>query len=210
MLSPIFENGRNWIMRRLFLAIAAKNGLETTAPQVIKKLKMHADQKGIEVRWVHIDNYHITLVFLGNTIDEKISEIENITDRIAKNFSPFNLKISALGAFPDDFSSRVLWFGVQNSKALRALQENLATELKHLRYKSEEQTFSPHLTIGRLRNPHKTKDMTSPFVRKKFAKIEINEIVLYESVGSAPFQVYKPLKTFKLSGTVAPREDSED
>ncbi|HEY8271382.1 MAG TPA: RNA 2',3'-cyclic phosphodiesterase [Pseudobdellovibrionaceae bacterium] len=196
-------------MRRLFLAIAAKDGLETVAPQVIKKLKIHAEQKDIEVRWVPMDNYHITLVFLGNTYDEKISEIETITERIAKNFAPFNLKIADLGAFPNDFSSRVLWFGVQNSKALRSLQDSLATELKHLRYKAEEQGFSPHLTIGRLRNPHKTKDMTSPFVRKKFAKIQINEIVLYESVGSAPFQVYKPIKTFKLSGVPASIEDSD-
>lgn len=196
-------------MRKLFLAIAAKEGLETISSQVVKKLKIHADQKGIEVRWVHIDNYHVTLVFLGNTPDEKIPEIETITENVAKNFAPFSLKVSDVGAFPDEFSSRVLWFGVQNSKALRSLQERLATELKHIRYKSEEQEFSPHLTIGRLRNPHRTKDMTSPFVRKKFAKIEIHEIVLYESLGSAPFQVYKPIKTFKLSGVRPPAEDSE-
>ncbi|MGZ3743511.1 MAG: RNA 2',3'-cyclic phosphodiesterase [Pseudobdellovibrionaceae bacterium] len=187
-------------MRRLFLAIAAKEGLETIAPQIIKKLKMHAEQKEIEVRWVPLENYHITLVFLGNTQDEKIPEIEAITERIAMNFAPFHLKISDVGAFPDDFSSRVLWFGVQNSKTLRSMQEDLVTELKHVVYNPQEQEYSPHLTIGRLRNPHKTKDMISPFVRKKIAKIEIHEIVLYESIGSVPFQVYKPIKFFKLSG----------
>ncbi len=196
-------------MRRLFLAIAAKNGLETVAHQVVKKLKMHADQKQIEVRWVHIDNYHVTLVFLGNTPEEKIHEIETITGSIAKNFAPFSLKISNIGAFPDEFSSRTLWFGVQNSKALRYLQEQLAAELKHISYKSDIQDYTPHLTIARLRNPHRTTDMMSPFVRKKFAKIEIHEIILFESLGSAPFQVYKPIKVFKLTGVNAQAENSD-
>jgi 2'-5' RNA ligase len=196
-------------MRKLFLAIAAKDGLETIAPPIIKKLKMHAEQKEIEVRWVPVDNYHVTLVFLGNTPDEKIPEIESITENIVQKFAPFSLKITDIGAFPDEFSSRVLWFGVQNSKALRSLQDNLATDLKDIIYKSEEGDYTPHLTIGRLRNPHRTKDMTSPFVRKRFAKIEIKDVILYETVGTVPFQVYKPLKTFRLSGTAAPAEDME-
>jgi hypothetical protein len=58
-----------------------------------------------------------------------------------------------------------------------------------------------------LRNPHRTNDLISPFVRKSLAKIPVNEIVLYESVGGMPFPVYKPLSVFPLTGVASEVED---
>lgn len=187
-------------MKKLFLAIAAHEGLEEAGAQILKKLRINADQKQLEIRWVPQNNFHVTLVFLGPTDEAKLPEIEALTAEVASLFVPFYLKIANVGAFPDDLSSRVLWFGVQNSKALRALQEHLFQKFKEPAALGQERDYSPHLTIGRLRNPHRTRDLLSPFVRKKIAKIPVREIVLYESLGGAPFPVYKALKTFPLTG----------
>jgi 2'-5' RNA ligase len=195
-------------MKRLFIAIATHEGLEESASAIVKKLRINADQKQLEIRWVPGNNYHVTLHFLGSTAPEKLAEIETLLTEVAMSTAPFKLKISDVGAFPDDSASRVLWFGVQNSKALRSLQGNIAS-----RFSSsgrEEREYSPHMTIGRLRNPHRTKDLLSPFVRKTLGKILVEEIVLYESVGSVPFPVYKPLKKFRLTGeTESTSEDSD-
>lgn len=196
-------------MKKLFLAISTQEGLEPTAPQVIKKMRANADQRGLEIRWVPQKNYHVTLVFLGNTHESKIPDIELLMKECAAESPPFLLKISDVGAFPDEFTSRVLWFGVQNSKTLRALQEKLSEKLSDYRYSAESREFSPHLTIARLRNPHKTKDLMSPHVRKKIGKVSVSEIVLYESVGSAPFPVYKPLLRVPLTGTPVDNEAIE-
>jgi len=187
-------------MKKLFLAIATHDGLEVSAAQIIKKLRMSADQKQMEVRWVPIDNFHVTLLFLGATRDEKVIEVESMMAEVAAQTAPFTLKISDIGAFPDEFKSRILWFGVQNSKALRSLQSNLTEKFFEKNYPSDKREFAPHLTIARLRNPHNTKDLMSPFSRKKITKIQVQEIVLYESVGSVPFPVYKALKKFTLTG----------
>jgi RNA 2',3'-cyclic 3'-phosphodiesterase len=195
-------------MKKLFLAISTQEGLDPSGSQIIKKLRINADQRKLDIRWVPAKNYHVTLVFLGRTDERKISEIESIMKKSAAEAAPFQLKISDVGAFPDEFSSRVLWFGVQNSKALRALQENLSLKFKDHHYPLEERIYSPHLTIARLRNPHKTKDLMSPFVRKKIAKVNVSEIVLYESVGSAPFPVYKPLLRVPLTGR-PPQEEAD-
>jgi 2'-5' RNA ligase len=195
--------------KKLFVAIATHQGLEDSAAPIIKKLRINAEQKEIEIRWVPGKNYHVTLHFLGNIHLDTIPEIENTLAEIASETPPFKLKISDMGAFPDDSASRVVWFGVQNSKALRALQETLAERLAHVSYSREKHEFSPHLTVGRLRNPHRTKDLLSPFVRKSLAKISVSEIVLYESTGDAPFPVYKPLKLFQLEG-IADAPDSDD
>lgn len=187
-------------MKKLFLAISTQEGLEPSGPQIIKKLRTNADQRKLDIRWVPANNYHVTLVFLGNTDENKLPEIESLMREGAAEAPPFHLKISDVGAFPDEFSSRVLWFGVQNSKTLRALQENLTRKFKDHHYPIEDRVYSPHLTIARLRNPHKTKDLMSPFVRKKIGKVSVQEIVLYESVGSMPFPVYKPLLRVPLTG----------
>lgn len=197
-------------MKRLFLAIATTDGLEEIATQIVKKLKINADQKKLDIQWVPFENYHVTLVFLGNTDEAKLPEIETLMQEAAASTAPFHLKISDVGAYPDEFSSRVLWFGVQNSRALRGLQASLAQKFKETGYALENREYSPHLTIARLRNPHKTKDLTSPFTRKKLAKILVSEIALYESVGSHPFPVYKALKKFSLTGKPEDELDSTD
>jgi 2'-5' RNA ligase len=187
--------------RKLFIAIATHEGLEESAAAIVKKLRINADQKELEVRWVPEKNYHVTLHFLGNTSPEKIPQIEEMLAGTAASVAPFKLKISGLGAFPDDMSSRVLWFGVQNSKALRHLQGQIAEKFSNFSYNTrDDHEYSPHLTIGRLRNPHRTRDLLSPFVRKSLAKIDVTEIVLFESVGAAPFPVYKVVKAFPLTG----------
>ncbi|WP_413288757.1 RNA 2',3'-cyclic phosphodiesterase [Bdellovibrio sp. HCB337] len=197
-------------MKRLFLAIATRDGLEESATQIVKKLRINADQKQLDIRWTPFENYHVTLVYLGSTNETKIPEIEILMQEAAEITAPFHLKISDVGAYPDEFTSRVLWFGVQNSRALRGLQSLLVEKLKDKNYQLENREYSPHLTIGRLRNPHKTKDLMSPFTRKKIAKILVGEIVLFESVGSYPFPVYKALKTFTLTGKPSEYEDLTD
>lgn len=197
-------------MKKLFIAIATQEGLEPSGSQIIKKLKINADQRQLDIRWVPAENYHVTLVFLGRTDESKLPDIETLMKQAAEEAAPFQLKISDVRAFPDEFSSRVLWFGVQNSKALRALQENLTLKLRDHNYPLEGRDYWPHLTIARLRNPHKTKDMTSPFTRKKIGKVSVQEIVLYESVGSAPFPVYKPLMRVPLTGKPSEEEDSSE
>lgn len=192
-------------MKKLFLAIATHEGLKEVSSQIIKKLRINADQKEIDIRWVHHDNFHVTLVFLGSTHEDKLPEVDAIMQEVASQFAPFNLKISDVGAFPNEFTSRVLWFGVQNSKTLRSLQYELSQKFRDKNYSLDNREYSPHLTIGRLRNPHRTKDLTSPFARKKIAKILVQEIVLYESAGSAPFPIYKALKKFALTGE--PKEE---
>ncbi|MBC7371439.1 MAG: RNA 2',3'-cyclic phosphodiesterase [Bdellovibrionaceae bacterium] len=193
-------------MKRLFLAIAAHDGLENTVSPIMKKLRINADKRELDVRWNHPSHFHVTLVFLGNTADIRIPELELAIDGVSAVTPPFDLKITGMGAFPDDVSSRVIWFGVQNSKHLRFFQEQLLEQLRTSRFPVENRDYFPHLTVARFRNPTKTKDMTSPFVRKSIAKIPVTEIVLYESVGGPPFRVYKALKTFSLRGV---REDSE-
>jgi 2'-5' RNA ligase len=193
------------VKKRLFVAIRCDQGIENEIAPILKKLRINADQKELDIRWTPPGNFHVTLVFLGETPAANIPALEEKIRGVAARHAPFNLKASGLGAFPDDFNSRVIWVGMQNSRALRGLQQDLYQEI----FKQENAEYLPHLTIGRLRNPHKTRDLLSPFVRKSIGKVKVTEMILYESLLKQPFPIYRPLSTFALTGADTSETEAE-
>lgn len=200
-------------MKRLFIALNASDPLEKTFVAPLKKLKMNADRKGLSFRWTPPSNYHVTIQFLGSRPESDIDLIHEAMLRIAQEIIPFELKIEDLGAFSNEFEARVLWLGVQNKKNLSAVREKLGEALRerdlmtrlddhsdHHRPTQIPDKYVPHITIARLRNPHSVRDMISPFKRKSFGKMLVQEIVLYESIQRGNFTEYVPLRRAQFLG----------
>lgn len=188
--------------KRLFLALNATNPLAETFQPTFKKLKINADRRDITVKWVPLDNFHITLSFLGDRYVEEIPHIAHVLKQVCEQTAPFELKIEDLSAFSSETEARVLWLGVQNKKCLGELKHDLDEALLQAEILDhpDQRIFQPHLTIGRLRNPRSVKDMISPFKRKSFGKLQVNEVVLYESRQQGVYQVYTPLLRCPLTG----------
>jgi 2'-5' RNA ligase len=102
------------------------------------------------VRWVNVNNIHLTLKFLGEVHPNQVDQLKQVLMQEAQQATPFIMEIGGLGAFPDAKRPRVLWIGLQAPAALRALQQSLERALATLGYASEDKPFSPHLTIGRV------------------------------------------------------------
>ena len=156
----------------------------------VKKVRIGADRRGLDIKWSPVKNLHITLKFLGDTSEELIpSLVEKARDQIAKHKS-FELELKDVGAFPSLEEGRVLWLGVQRKNALVELADSLGAELDR---------FVPHVTIGRMRSPHHVKDLLSPLARKSLGKVLISEVVLFESQIHGYFPVYTPLVRLALA-----------
>ena len=107
---------------------------------------------GRDVRWVKPEGIHLTLKFLGNTpvgmVDKVLIELASVTEK----FNPFKLEIFGLGAFPNLRNPRVLWAGVKGDlEQLSKLQASVDDAAGDLGLPKEHRTFSPHLTLGRVR-----------------------------------------------------------
>ncbi|WII72938.1 RNA 2',3'-cyclic phosphodiesterase [Bdellovibrio sp. 22V] len=188
--------------KRLFFALNATDPLSETFLPTYKKLKINADRRDMTVKWVPPDNFHITLTFLGERPEEEIPAIMQALENVCTQFAPFDLKVDDVGAFSNEHDARVLWLGVQKKRRLAELKVLLDQTLieRQLLLQPDEREFSPHLTFARLRNPRSVKDMISPFKRKSFGKIHIDEVVLYESKLQGVFPVYTPILRCKLTG----------
>lgn len=189
--------------RRLFIALNATDPFSKSFLPIYKKLKIYADRRDFNIKWVPIENFHVTISFLGDQREERIHQIQEVLQLVTSQSAPFDLKVEGLGAFSNEHDARVLWMGVQNKKCLGELKENIDHALleKQLILNPDQRLFQPHLTFGRLRNPRSVKDMISPFIRKSFGKIHVKELVLFESHLQGPFPVYSPLFRYPLTGT---------
>lgn len=188
--------------KRLFVAVAA-DSLYSAALPYVKKLKTSFGQKDIDVQWAPQENWHITLMFLGEIQAPQISAIAEALQTVSAQTPAFKLKIHDFGAFPDPHKARVIWMGVQRSQALLNLQSSVELSLRELGFSVDDREYWPHLTIGRLRNHRHVVDALSPVVRKDIGKLQVTELVLYESFLGGPYPKYKALQKFVFQGVPA-------
>jgi 2'-5' RNA ligase len=110
-------------------------------------------QKGIGsiVRWVPTENMHLTLKFLGDVSPANVEMLSQMLRAEAEMFRCFDLRLGGLGSFPNLKRPRVIFIGIQAPTPLEALQRGIESASHRLGYESEERGFSPHLTIGRVK-----------------------------------------------------------
>ncbi len=185
--------------KRLFIGFPIV--IESSLHAAIKRTKINAQQKGMEINWVPEANFHVTLNFLGDTEPNRLDDLRHVIESVSAQTPPLKTSLRGLGAFPDERHMRVLWVGVRKSRALAELQWNLDDALKAKAFPSEERDYVPHLTIARLRKARSGTDLLSPYVRSAFGDVAINTLHLYESVHHGAHPVYEIMNKFKLSGT---------
>jgi RNA 2',3'-cyclic 3'-phosphodiesterase len=103
------------------------------------------------IRWVPTQNMHLTLKFLGDTTSSHLEFLKQLIVRESDLHPQFDLQLGGLGAFPNSRKPRLLWIGIHAPADLAALQKSIETGAARLGYEPEERDFSPHLTIGRVR-----------------------------------------------------------
>ena len=106
---------------------------------------------GLLVRWVAIENMHLTLKFLGDIPSANIEALTQVIRTQADSFDCLDIHLTGIGSFPGPKRPRVIYIGIQAPAALEAFQHGLESATRRLGYNAEERAFAPHLTIGRVR-----------------------------------------------------------
>lgn len=156
------------------------------------------------IRWVPIQNIHLTLKFLGAVPTNHLDFLKQMLTQIADSHAAFDLQIGGFGSFPNFKLPRVLWLGVNASAGLASLQKNVENESARIGYEKEARAFSPHLTLGRVRQQihpndlQKVSSLLSSFQVGKIDSAKVDSVHLYQSDLHAEGSIYTKLFSVKL------------
>lgn len=106
----------------------------------------------VRVKWVEEKNFHLTLKYLGDVELPLLERIGAGLEKVSLQHHKFDFVVSGLGAYPSLRSPRVIWAGVHDKeKGLHLIREDIESEMVKLGLPAEERKFSPHLTLGRVK-----------------------------------------------------------
>ena len=164
------------------------------------------DSVDMRASWVHRENYHVTLRFLGEIEPELTVELERIAQRVAERLEPFNLTLDRLGCFPSVERARVLWLGGEAAPAFRGLVSSLHHELRSLGFPQERKPTVAHVTLARVKGKPDPGLARVLDASRPGSGLEVcaDRIVLMESVLTPGGARYTPLTTTRLA-----REESD-
>lgn len=104
------------------------------------------------MRWTDPEGIHLTLKFLGMLSPERLPVVQRAIEEGCDGRRPCRLALDGLGTFPSLSAPRVLWVGVFGEvDALAELQHQVEGALARRGLPRERRRFSPHLTLGRVR-----------------------------------------------------------
>lgn len=94
---------------RTFVAIEIPENIKEIIEQFENRLK----SERAKITWVKPDKVHITLKFLGEVEESKISEIYNTLKICVSEQKVFDIEVAGSGVFPNFTRPRVLWVGLK-------------------------------------------------------------------------------------------------
>ncbi|MHB9019353.1 MAG: RNA 2',3'-cyclic phosphodiesterase [Minisyncoccota bacterium] len=136
-------------MKRLFLAINIPKDIK----QKISKKKDLLESLIPGIRFVGEENWHLTLVFLGQQGDEALLPIIRSMKDIVSSFACPEINFTGISYGPLKGTPRMIWINgdEKTSRALSTLKVSLEDELvkNKVRFKLENREFLSHITLAK-------------------------------------------------------------
>ncbi|MGW3633969.1 RNA 2',3'-cyclic phosphodiesterase [Streptomyces sp. NPDC005122] len=129
---------------RVFIALAPPDHAKE---ELARELRPAYDTHP-RMRWNRIEDWHITLAFLGELPAGTVPLLRPSLAGLAADHQPLRLALRGSGTFDD----RVLWSGIDGDlDGLRMLAAAVRTAVKNCGVAFEDRPLRPHLTLARAR-----------------------------------------------------------
>ncbi len=183
---------------RLFTAIE----IEGTPAENIKGFLAVAQGFDLPVKWVDSKKLHLTLVFLGETKPEQMTNLTAALKMGIQGYCSFELEMGGLGAFPNMKKPNALFMNVlQGRDEVVDLFEKMAGPLEKAGFPRENRKFSPHVTLGRVREEGADPtgwERVQKAAPASLGSFVVKEIKLIESKLTPRGSIYTNVEVFPL------------
>ncbi len=188
---------------RSFIAIPLPDKVKEVLREKITYLKNIIPNNSL--KWVQVNNIHLTLKFLGNVTKADLQELVQKLKQ-EPSLERFSLSIEKLSAFPSIYKPNIIWVGVSNNQNLIELSNRVDIISNSMIKDLDNKPFSAHLTIARTK-PGLQKEQfelikQALFNNREIPKVEfsIDYYCLYKSTLTPQGAIYSVIQEFGLSG----------
>ena len=137
--------------RRLFVAVPLPQASTAAIAKLVNDVRAAGvPGGGRDVRWVRLDGLHMTMRFLGPTLEERVAAAGEAVRVAAASSAAFDVVIGGAGTFPPTGRPRALWLGVRDGETeLAELAATVDRALIANGWECEMKPFRAHLTLAR-------------------------------------------------------------
>jgi RNA 2',3'-cyclic 3'-phosphodiesterase len=188
---------------RTFIAVDFPPNILKKIAEITAFFKTLTPEK--DLKWVDIDNLHLTIKFLGEIEESKTAQVKHTLSHALKNQNSFDIEINGLGMYPNKNNPRVIWLGITGASPLTKIYQGLNRELTAIDISPERRAFSPHLTIARIsrHTDHKQAQqigrILSEYKVESLGVTTIEQVHLYQSVLTPSGPIYTLLHSVALN-----------
>lgn len=158
---------------------------------------------GAQIKAVEPDNLHLTLRFLGDIDEDRVTEISEAIDECC-DIPQFRAKLVGVGAFPSLSYIRVIWVGVEDEGVSADLARALEEGLEELDLHLKDEKFRSHITLARVRgmkNKGELLRVVDLNANRTFAEVEFSVVRLKKSILTKRGPIYETIYEGKLGRT---------
>lgn len=180
-------------MKRLFIGIPIESPKSVQQVEVWKKDR-HLNRNVLN--WTPPGNWHITLFFLGSTEESAIPVLQQLIDESFSKIQAYQTELHGVGVFPNTNNPKVLWLGLDCLQPLMSAYSKLGELLQQNGFFFDQKPLKPHLTIARVKrtdNPLAFQSLLAGFQDSVFDQVNMNKVVLFESITTPAGPIYKAL-----------------
>ena len=181
---------------RLFVALLFPGQIKKALGDLIDDLRPRGDG----IKWVEPKNIHLTLKFIGEVPEKKVTPIINALQSVLQGREKFEGRVAACGGFPNLRNPRVLWVGLQGAEAAIEMADQINRKLITAGIEAEKKGLSPHLTLGRIKMRSDLSGLAAYMESLNFdaGSVILDRVALVKSTLTPSGPIYENIKLFEL------------
>ena len=156
------------------------------------------------IKWVDSSAIHITLKFLGEIEEKKLTSVYQATGDTVRGAKTFLLGLEGVGVFPENGDPRVIWIGIgEGSREISKMAAQLEKKLCSQGFAREQRKWVPHITLGRvklLKDRETLMNLITEHRHVSGGTVQVREVTVMQSRLTPGGARYNPLQRFSLEG----------
>lgn len=148
-------------------------------------------------RWIPQDNYHITLVFLGDIGETDKNDLVSAVAGLDSTPKPFTVELSKIGQFPLKGRPRVVYADIDKGVGGCCEIYRIVSGITSRFVPPDSRQYHPHVTLARVK-PGQTSLPSFTADVQLSGGCQVDRIVLFESRLSQKGARYFPVSEFSL------------